>query len=64
MPYVIAAIAIPPDVADKCRLYRINRSAVSRAALIKEIARIEKETGATTAKQNAPAVTQGVTHAV
>ena len=53
MSVVIASIGITPEQSEKCRKYRINRSAIARRAIEDEIKRIE--TGDIVAKP-APAV--------
>lgn len=45
MPTITASIGIPVEMWQKCQLYQINRSAIARDAIAKEIERIEKETG-------------------
>jgi post-segregation antitoxin (ccd killing protein) len=46
MVTVTASIGISPVCWEKCRRYKINRSAIARVAIEKEIERIEKEAGA------------------
>jgi post-segregation antitoxin (ccd killing protein) len=43
MALVTASINIPVEMWEKSRAYHINRSAVAREAIGKEIARIEQE---------------------
>jgi post-segregation antitoxin (ccd killing protein) len=56
MVTVTASIGIPIEMWQKCQKYRINRSAVARSAIGKEIERIEKETGGSR-QANTPAAT-------
>lgn len=55
MPTITASIGLTVDMWQKCQKYGINRSAIARSAIGKEIERIEKETGAIAAKQTTPA---------
>jgi hypothetical protein len=43
MPTITASIGLTYDAWEKCKRYKINRSAICRIAIDKEIARIEKE---------------------
>jgi len=45
MPLVTVSINIPVIMWEKSHQYRINRSAIAREAIGKEIARIEAEKG-------------------
>jgi post-segregation antitoxin (ccd killing protein) len=43
MPTITASIGIPLEMWEKCRRYKINRSAIARDAIAKEIENIESE---------------------
>jgi hypothetical protein len=43
MPTITASIGLTYEAWKKCKQYKINRSAIAREAIDKEIARIEKE---------------------
>lgn len=50
MPVVTASIGLPIEMWEACRRYKINRSAVARDAIAKEIEKIEaRDTSAKTA---------------
>jgi len=55
MPTIACSVGLTPELWEKSRRYKINRSAVARKAIAEEVMRIEKETGATLAKESAPA---------
>jgi post-segregation antitoxin (ccd killing protein) len=48
MPTITASIGITPEMWEKCRRYKLNRSAIARRAIEQEIERIE--TGVKSAK--------------
>jgi len=59
MPCVTASVNLPIEMWEKCRVYKINRSAIARDAIQKEIERIEKETGGSR-QANTPAANTSI----
>jgi len=59
MPTVTASIGIPAEMWEKCRRYKINRSALARSAIEKEIERIENKARNTSAKTAPGCTSQG-----
>ena len=49
-------VVIPQNLRERAKDHRVNISQVCRDALLKEVLKKDQETGATTAKQSAPAV--------